>query len=262
MASVAKDVADLSGRVFEGADLSKARFEAVDLRGATIRHSWLHGMTMRGVELVDATIDGEIANLVINGVAVVPLIEAELNRRHPDRVLFRPTTADGFRTAWDRNEELWAATVERARCLDPEQLHVSVDGEWSFVQTLRHLAFASESWVGRCLLGDQSPWHPLSLPWDQMPPADGVPWDRDARPALDEALALRHEAMGLVRGVLDRLTDEQLAERTAPLVGPGWPPEGETFPVSECLSIVLSEEWEHRRYAERDLAVLEARAAG
>ena len=25
----------------------------------------------------------------------------------------------------------------------------------------------------------------------------------------------------------------------------------------ECLRIVLSEEWEHRRYAERDLAALE-----
>jgi hypothetical protein len=63
--------------------------------------------------------------------------------------------------------------------------------------------------------------------------------------------------MALVRGVIDRLTDEQLQERTDPLIGPGWPDEGETFPVLECLRIVLSEEWQHRLYAERDLAVLE-----
>ena len=31
---------------------------------------------------------------------------------------------------------------------------------------------------------------------------------------------------------------------------------GEDFPVAECLRIVLNEEWEHRLYAERDLAVL------
>lgn len=36
--------------------------------------------------------------------------------------------------------------------------------------------------------------------------------------------------------------------------GTGWPPEGATFPVRECLSVVLNEEWQHRRFAERDLA--------
>jgi hypothetical protein len=30
--------------------------------------------------------------------------------------------------------------------------------------------------------------------------------------------------------------------------------------VRRCLLVVLDEGWEHRRYAERDLAVLEARA--
>jgi hypothetical protein len=51
-----------------------------------------------------------------------------------------------------------------------------------------------------------------------------------------------------------------LGERTAPLIGPGWPDEGATFPVRECLIVVLDEEWQHRMYAERDLAVLEAAA--
>lgn len=254
------DFQDLKGSEFERADLSGSRFTTVLLNGATIRHSDMHQVTMRGVEIVDTTIAGEIHNLVINDVDVAPLIEAELDKRHPDRPRFRPTTADGCREAWDINERLWAATVERARLLDPEQLHESVDGEWSFIQTLRHLAFASESWVGRGILGDPTPWHQLSLPWDQMAATPGVPRDRDARPSLDEALALRQDAMGLVRGVVDNLTDEQLAAETAPLVGAGWPPEGETFPVRECLLIVLNEEWWHRQYAERDLSVLEERA--
>ncbi len=253
------DFQDLTGSEFERADMSGSRFTTVLLNGVNIRHCDMHRATMRGVEIVETTIDGEVQNLVINGVDVAPLIEAELDRRHPDRHKFRPTTADGFREAWHINERIWAATVDRVRKLDPEQLHESVSGEWSFIQTLRHLAFASESWVGRCILGDPSPWHPLSLPWDQMPPTRGVPTDRDARPSLDEALALRQQAMDLVRGVVDDLTDEQLAAETAPLVGPGWPPEGETFPVRECLVIVLNEEWWHRQYAERDLSVLEER---
>ncbi|MDQ3663120.1 MAG: DinB family protein [Actinomycetota bacterium] len=251
------DFQDLKGSEYERADLSGSRFTTVLLNGATIRHADLHHVTMRGVEIVDTTIAGEIHNLVINDVDVAPLIEAELDKRQPDRPKFRPATANGFREAWDINERLWAATVARARTLDAEQLHESVDGEWSFIQTLRHLAFASESWVGRCILADPTPWHPLSLPWDQMPAIPGVPRDRDARPSLDEALVVRQDAMGLVRGVVDDLTDEQLAVETAPLVGTGWPPEGETFPVRECLLIVLNEEWWHRQYAERDLSVLE-----
>lgn len=242
---------------YEQTDMSGAHFAGVTFDGATIRHSSFQRVVMRGVEFVDTTIDGEIQNLVINGVDVAPLVEAELDRHYPDRPKFRPTTADGFRAAWDLNGRLWAATIDRARGLDPELLHRSVSGEWSFIQTLRHLAFASESWVGRCVLGDPKPWHPLSLPWDQMAPREGVPGDRDARPALDEALALRHNAMNLVRRAVDDLTDEQLDRRTGPLIGPGWPDEGAQFPVRECLSIVLNEEWHHRLYAERDLAVLE-----
>ncbi|MGP4013093.1 DinB family protein [Streptomyces sp. 4N124] len=254
-----RDSADFHGKEFERADMTGARFTMVNLDGATFRACELHRVVMRGVEIVDTTIDGEIHNLVVNGVDVAPLVEAELDRRHPDRPKFRPTTPEGFREGWDLNERLWEATIARARRLAPERLHESVGGEWSFIQTLRHLAFATESWVGRCVLGDPSPWHPLSLPWDQMDPRPGVPHDRDARPSLDDALALRLDAMAMMRRVVDGLTDEQLDSRTEPLVGPGWPDEGDTFPVRECLLIVLNEEWWHRMFAERDLAVLEKR---
>ncbi len=251
------DFTDLRGKEFERTDMTAARFTMVRLDGVTFRACELNRVVMRGVEIVDTTIDGEIRGLVINGVDIAPLVEAELDRRHPDLPKFRPTTPEGFREAWDLNERLWDSTVARARRLPPEMLHESVDGEWSFLQTLRHLAFATESWVGRCILGDPSPWHPLSLPWDQMRPRPGVPHDRDARPSLDQVLALRLEAMALMRRVVDGLTGEQLDRRTEPLVGPGWPDEGETFPLRECLLIVLNEEWCHRMFAERDLAVLE-----
>ena len=250
---------DLTGTTYERADLSGSTFSMVLLNEARVRNADFHRVVMRGVEIVDTTIDGEIKNLVINGIDVVPLVEAELDRRNPDRPKFRPVTADGFRQAWDINERLWSATVDRARRLPPARLHESVDGEWSFVQTLRHLAFARESWVGRCVLGDPRPWHPLSLPWDTVRPIEGIPHDRDARVSLDEALALRQDAMALVRGVVDDLTDERLAEQTEPCVGPGWPREGATFAVRECLLVVLNEEWHHRLFAERDLGALEGR---
>jgi hypothetical protein len=246
-------------REFVDEDLTGARFRNVDLSGATFESTELSDVTMRGVEMVHVHISGEVLDFVINGVDVAPLVEAELDRIHPDRVKMRPDDADGFREGYAVISGLWDGTVDRARALDPALLHESVDGEWTFTETLRHLSFATAAWVGRAILGNPAPWHPLDLPWDQMPDMEGIPRDRSARPSLDEVLALRGERRALVRDYLESLTNEQLAEDTAPIEGPGWPREGEAFPVKECLLIVLNEEWWHRQYAERDVAVLETR---
>jgi hypothetical protein len=218
----------------------------------------LTGAALRDVALIDVTISGEIENLTINGVDVRPLIEAELDRRDPERVLMRPTDPAGFRRAWDVVERRWQETVDRARELDAELLHESVDEEWSFIETLRHLVFATDAWVRRAILGDPAPWHPLDLPWDQMPDTPGVPHDRTVRPPLDTVLELRRDRMSTVRQIVDELTAESLAADTEPVEGPGWP-EPVSHRVRDCLLVVLNEEWEHRQYAERDLAVLVAR---
>jgi hypothetical protein len=188
----------------------------------------------------------------------VSLVEAELDRRDPDRVRMRPADADGFREGWDIIERRWQQTVERARGTDPDRLHERVDGQWSFIETLRHLVFATDAWVKRAILGEPSPWHPLDLPHDEMPDQPGVPRDRGARPSLDDVLALRAERMATVRRVITDLTDETLAGMTRPVPEPGYP-EPESFAVRRCLQAVLSEEWEHRLYAERDLDALESR---
>ena len=246
---------DLTGARFDRVDLRDATITASDLRGLRIRGSYLHRSRLSGVELHDVEISGELRNVTVNGVDIAPLVEAELNRRMPDRAKMRPSDPAGFRAAWDILERLWADTVARARTFPPEALHDSVDGEWSFTQTLRHLNFATACWVGRMVLGDPAPWHPLDLPWDEAPGWDGIPWDRDARPPLDEVLAVRRERQAMVRGVLESLTEERLAARVT-RTEPGWPQETD-FPVKQCLRIVLNEEWEHRHYAERDLTALE-----
>jgi DinB superfamily/Pentapeptide repeats (8 copies) len=260
---------DLSGSRFELARLAGARFKLVDLTGAEFRAVYMadtrfqgvamNGVVMRGIVLSDVEIYGEIGSLTVNGVDVGPLVEAELDRRYPERAKMRPTDPAGYREAWDVVERLWDGTVARARRLDPDLLHESVDGEWSFIETLRHLVFATDSWIRRAILGDPAPWDPLDLPWDEMPDTPGVPRDRDARPSLDVVLELRRDRMATVREVIDGLTEEKLASTTEPVEAPGWP-EPRGYPITECLRCILNEEWEHRLYAERDLDALEARA--
>lgn len=227
-----------------------AHVEQTDLRAISFHH-----VRFIGLELVDVEITGEIEGVTINGVDIGPLVEAELDRRTPDRTKMHPTTVKGFQEAWQVLERLWAETEVRARALPPELLHERVRDEWSFIETLRHLGFASAAWVGRMVLGDPAPWHPLDLPWDEAPGWEGIPWDREARPSLDEVLALRRTRQATVRNVIAALTPAQLDE-TVTRTEPGWP-QLEDFPLAQCLFIVVNEEWHHRLYAERDLDALE-----
>jgi hypothetical protein len=255
---------DLTGARFERVSLRRATFtqvslnnasmHTVDFTGVQVRGADFNECRMRGVELVNVEIYGELSNVVVNGVDIAPLVDAELNRRMPERAKMRPDDPDGFREAWAILERLWEDTVTRARTFPEAALHRSVDDEWSFIQTLRHLNFASAAWVDRMILGNASPWHHLDLPWDEAPGWEGVPWDREAQPSLDEVLTVRRQRQATVRHVMASLTDDQLASEVT-RTEPGWP-RMERFPFKECLRIVLNEEWEHRLYAERDLTAL------
>jgi len=262
---------DLTGSRFQRVDLGGSRFQLVQLggvefcgcefAGTRFRIVEMYGVTMRGVELDNVEIYGDIGNLKVNGVEVGPLVEAELDRRYPERVTMRPSDADGFREAWDVIERLWDGTVERARRLDPELLHESVEGEWSFIETLRHLVLVTDGWINRTVLGEPSPFHPLGLPWDDpdetRPLPAGITRDRDARPSLDAVLELRRDRVATVRAVVAGLTEQSLAADTKPVEAAGWP-ESRSRRVRDVLLHLFHEEWEHRLYAERDLDALQA----
>lgn len=243
---------------FRGDDLRGARFEETDLRGAVFHNVDLTGARIRGAYLVDLDLDGEIRNLTVNGVDVVPLVEAELDRRHPERAKLRPETAEGFREAWSIIEASWAPTLARARRLPPDLLHERVDGEWSFIETLRHLVFAIDAWVLRAYEGDPNPYHPLGLPHTDMPASPPVPDDSSARPSLAEIVAVHEDRMARVRAALATSTDDTLAASTRPVTEAGYPPP-DAYPVRRCFRAAIREEWEHRRFAERDLTTLESR---
>ena len=229
-----------NARYFE-ADFSGARFHGVNFSNVKISDAWLFNVDISGL----------VANLTVNGVDVSAYVEAELNTRHPERLLLAPFDPDGMRTAWAAIEEFSAVTLDRARALPLDKLNESVNEEWSFLETLRHLVFATDRWITGPVLGDPNPFHPLGMP---NPPHDQVPdgmFTLDAKPTLDEVVAVRRDRMNrvaeLVKGV-----DANGLNRQVPS------PNGGVTTVMSCLHLVFRDEWWHDQYANRDLAILEA----
>jgi hypothetical protein len=233
----------------DDADFSNTRLHSPNFEGASITDGWL----------LNAHVSGYIEGLRINGVDVAPLVEAALDARYPERATLRAVDPSGFQTAWLMIEELWTRTVERARALPEPLLHERMDGEWSFVETLRHLIFATDSWLLHMVRGVPRPYHPLGLARSFLTEPASLGLDPGAQPTLEEVLVVRRERMEAVHSSVAGLTAEELQRTCVPPDGPGHPQESAS--VLECLRVILDEEWEHHRYATRDLALLERRQA-
>lgn len=230
---------ELKGAHIVLSDLSGARFRGGDFSNVKITDGWM----------ANTEISGMVAGLTVNGVKVAPLVEAELDRLHPERVELRPDDVAGLRRAFAVVEAMWAPTIERARRLDPALLHQRVDGEYSFVETIRHLVFATDSWLTRMVLQIPNGHHPWGMPPDMTP--DAPP---DTGIDLDEVLALRAQRTAKVIAWVDQATEDDLVAVVAA-------PDSTAHPqgsrrVLDCFRVVFGEEWWHHRYATRDLATL------
>jgi hypothetical protein len=238
----------LPGARIEDADFSGARLHAPNFEGAKITDAWFYG----------ADISGDLKGLRLNGIEVAPLVAAELERLFPERAKLRATEPGGLSEAWAMIEDTWQATLARARALPELSLFDRVDEEWSFVETLRHLVLATDCWLRRMIKGVERPYYPWGLAgsWLSDPAIWGI--DPAANPSLDEVLAARRERMNEVKQTIAAVTPEELERVCVPPTTPGHP--NGPHSVLACLHVILNEEWEHNRYAVRDLGSLEARS--
>jgi hypothetical protein len=235
---------DYRGTRVDDLDFSGARLHSPSFEGARITDGWL----------LNADISGFIGGLRVNGVEVAPLVAAELDRRFPERVTLRAAEPAGLRGAWTMIEDIWRATVARAMALPEPLLHERVDGEWSFTETLRHLVMATDCWLSRMIGQAPSPYHPWGLAGSWLTDPASLGLDPDANPSLSEVLQVRRGRMDAVRDAIATVTEGDLERVCVPPATPGHPTEPHS--VLHCLHVILDEEWEHNRYANRDLAVL------
>ncbi len=202
---------------------------------------------------------GELGTVIVNDVDVTAYVMADLDRRYSELVQMREVkTADDFRAMHETVERLWAETVARAERLPENVRHQRVADEWSFVETLRHLVFATDVWVERMVGGKETPFHRLGLPPSGYSPdgARDLGVEPDARSSYAEVLALHRDALRRMRECVATITDDELASMRTAAPAPEW--EEMTASVGQCLGVVLEEHCQHRRFAERDVALLEA----
>jgi hypothetical protein len=233
---------------FEGAAFYKASF-----KGARFRASDLSGVRMRAVDTNGLEIDDHdllFGSVIVNGVDVVPLVDAELNRQFPGRELQKAQSPEGLREGWIAVQAAWRDTVEST---PPGLVDAQVDDEWSLVQTLRHLVLATDAWLGRGINRVEQPFHEIGLIFGGAAEMGfDVSMFRTDTPPFDEVLAVRAERQQQVTAFLATATPELLAEeRDNPWGGGDWHPT-----VGDCVRVILEEEWAHLRYVRRDLATL------
>lgn len=234
-------------------DFEGATFVRTSFKGATMRSCDVSNVTMRSVDVGGLDIDSHdlfFGTLIVNGVDVVPLVEAELNRRFPGRELQSAQTPEGLRDAWVAVQAAWAETVAAT---PSDLVDAHVDDEWSLAQTLRHLILATDAWLRGGVMQVDQPFHEIGLIFTG---ADRMGFDmsifRPDTPTFDEVLTVRAERQQLVTDFLATATPELLAEERAnPWGGDDWRPT-----VGDCIRVILEEEWAHLRYIRRDLALL------
>ncbi len=224
---------DLSDAVFWGVDLQRATFRDVDLEGARISHA----------RLADVVIDAEVDRLVINGVDVTAYVN-DRDEWFALRSQLRPTDLDSMRRGWQVFLAAWGSAIERAQALSDERRHASVDGEWSFVETIRHLVFATDKWFTVPILSGS--FHRIGLPNSGSTNFGWPGLDAAANPTFEEAVTAWRDRSSQLREHLDTVEPAALTVEVSVL-------ENGASAVHDCIGVVFEEHFQHFRYATRDL---------
>ena len=225
---------DLSGAVFWGVKMAEARFRDTDFDKTSFFHTY-----WRNVE-----IDGEIHGLVVNGVDVTEFVNGN-DRWYPLRYQLSPSDAAGIRASWSELHDEWSRLLALVAQATPSVAEKSVNGEWSLLDTLRHLLFVMDKWFTLPILGGRN-FDPWGLPNTE---SQGTEWPglgRMANPDFETVVRAREEQRNRFAAYIQTLDVDTLPTSVDVL-------ENGAVPALMCFHVVLEEEFEHLRYMIRDL---------
>lgn len=157
-----------------------------------------------------------------------------------------PTVDVARDTAWSLTDQL-EATIGRAASFTEDQRQQGVNDEWSTVQSLRHLTFVVDVWLGKTIRGEEDPFHPIGLPPSFIPPKlPGSSIDPEARPTFDEACDALRGRLADLRGYVDALASDELGRAIGT----------HAATVAGGLGVIFDELNAHDHFINRDLDYL------
>lgn len=162
----------------------------------------------------------------------------------PQRVPVDPVAA---RASVAEVTRLLQTTIERASTFTEDERNQRVNDEWSAVESLRHVIFVIDIWVGKLMKGEDDPFHPIGMPPHFVGANSPQSIDRDARPTFDQACEVMRGRLSTLRNFVDALTDNDL-ERPNPTHAKN---------LAGALGVVFDELTYHNAFMNRDLDLIE-----
>jgi hypothetical protein len=163
----------------------------------------------------------------------------------PQRV---PADVDAARTFSADVANLLEATIARASSFSEDERNRRVDDEWSTVESLCHIVFVVDVWLGRTIKGEEDPFHPFGIPPHFVPrKLPGSSIDPDADPTFDEACDVLRGRLATLDEFCSALTVDELARSIG----------GHAETVAGGLGVIFDELTFHNSFINRDLDKIE-----
>jgi hypothetical protein len=180
---------EMQGSVFKEANLNNSRFDLTSITGATFNmvnmpdsiysNTSLNNSVFKCSNLDNAVItDTFLRNmkisfclydgLTIDGIEVLPLVEAEKDRLDPERIRLRiinPFDPDEVKKVMHHLDEVRDGFYAFLRSTPHELLIKKPKGidRWSALEHVRHLLFAEDLYLNHRLLNNNIPYNPIGM---------------------------------------------------------------------------------------------------
>lgn len=166
----------------------------------------------------------------------------------PPPIQRAPADVDAARRAVGEASSLLESTIARASTFTEAQREQRVNDEWSTVESLRHIVFVIDVWLGRTINGEQDPFHAIGIPphfVPRVPPGSSI--DADADPTFEEVCDVLRGRLATLDAFCAALIPEELARDIGT----------HAKDVAGGLGVIFDELTFHNHFINRDLDKIE-----
>ncbi|MCL4504848.1 MAG: DinB family protein [Chloroflexi bacterium] len=246
--------ADMGGAEFRDVNLGGAVFDNVNLAGASFNNINFAGAKIRDANLQNMAIeDANLTGFTVMGVNIEPLIEAELDRREPERArvridIFNPTEVKALISWLDAVRAAFRAVL---RASSPSQLRRRpAENEWNALEVVRHMLFAEDVYINRFILNNARPLNKAGmLPEHLRSRSEYQDVGSEAVDDLETILAAWDAVHADTLAYVAQLDAVKLRRQTTDM-------EGRHGTPGAVLQLLARHDIRHIRQAERALATL------